>query len=218
MWIWSKKLSLPFIQRKTMKILLITSILLLLSSCTLLSRDVAKRAANHVVKISDTIGSGTGFYLKYKGTSYLITNQHVCGDNTEMITSDGNRKVLKVISEHDLCLLESTRTAGLVLAHSEQESLDRVTILGHPMGQPLTAREGRFVHRDKMFFPWLGIVDSILVSVATFGGNSGSPALNDSGRVVGVLFANSPNTFEDSFLVPNSVLIKFLEKYRSYQK
>ena len=174
--------------------------------------DVVKRSAKHVVKLSDGEGSGTGFYLKYRGKVFLISNKHVCSVAPKLNNGDTPRKVLKVSDKYDLCLLENDREDGLRLAYNILDKLDILHVIGHPMGYDLTSRSGRYVTR-KTSESLEGSPDILHIAVEAFGGNSGSPLLNEYGRVVGVIFATNGYTFEDAYAVPQDHLVEFLNEF-----
>ncbi len=179
-----------------------TVIILFIMSTFAPKPDPAKTAAQHIVKINTLTGTGTGFYVMYKGKSYLISNRHVCGHSNKIKTVDGWYDVLALSDKADLCLISSDRITGLPLARHELQPLDKVTVIGYPLGQPVTVRKGRYVGQWATYY---------LISVAVFGGNSGSPLLNEHNRVSGVVFATNTNTDEDAIIVTKAELIEFLE-------
>lgn len=176
-----------------------------------------KQLAEHVVKLkSDSEPLATGFYLVYRGTTYLITNHHVCDNRLGVDTKEGYHPILAMSKKTDLCLLQSFRSDGLRLAFQDADILDKVHVLGYPLGYDITSRSGRIVKDYYTDFPWIssGDIRVFHVSVAIFGGNSGSPLLNDYGRVIGVVFAANRNTGEDGYVVPKEDLIEFIEQQR----
>jgi S1-C subfamily serine protease len=190
-----------------MKLILLinTIIIMILSTSYLQDRDYAKVSAKHIVQIHTMTGMGTGFYIRYKAKTYLVTNAHVCGHSNVIKTVDGMHKVLKLSDKVDLCLIENTREHGLPLAYTALQSLDKVIVTGYPLGQPITSRIGRAVGMYQGYY---------LISVAIFGGNSGSPVLNEDGRVTGVISVGNVETNEDAGIVTREQLIVFLEANR----
>jgi serine protease Do len=187
-------------------ILLINTILvLILSTSYLQDRDYAKVSAKHIVQIHTMTGMGTGFYIRYKAKTYLVTNAHVCGHSNVIKTVDGLHKVLKLSDKVDLCLIENTREHGLPLAYTALQSLDKVIVTGYPLGQPITSRIGRAVGMFQ---------GNYFISVAVFGGNSGSPVMNKYGEVAGVVYGSVDRTQEDAAIVTREQLIDFLEANR----
>jgi S1-C subfamily serine protease len=178
--------------------------------------DVSRKTQEHIIKVEDSYGSGTAFYLNYKNKVYLVTNNHVCGDSYGLSSIDGYHKVLKVSKKHDLCLLSGRREVGLNLAQEKIEAFDEVHVVGFPLGQPVTHREGTLVLNTVDVFPWISQypIQILHISISVFGGNSGSPALNKFGRVIGVVFATNTRTFHDGYAVPKLDLIEFLEEQR----
>ena len=201
-----------------MKNFLVNSVLTLIIIVSInYKRDIPREVAKHVVKLSNIDGSsGTGFYVSYKGKTFLVTNKHVCGDAKYLTEDKVLKEVLALDTHHDLCILSSTRSVGLELASVELESLDKVFVVGHPLGNPSTVRSGRYVETVVEFDPTTAPnpVAILNVSVAVFGGNSGSPVLNSNGEVVGVIFAQDSRTYADGAAVTQEDLIKFLDKHK----
>ena len=176
--------------------------------------------APHVVKIwieqeGRLIGTGTAFYVNFAGKTRIITNQHTCDQREgkrKMIINDKRMKILYISKTQDLCLIESDRDSGLEVSSKNLELLDRVLLVGHPRGLPLTIREDHMVARGINSFPWLGDHDVRfdMISTITYAGNSGSPVTNSKGEVVGVLFAGDSRFISEGYMVPRDTLIKFL--------
>ena len=176
--------------------------------------------APHVVKImveseGQLIGSGTAFYVTFAGKTRIITNQHICDQREgkrRMVINGKYMRILHISKTQDLCLIQSDRESGLEIADKNLEILDRVLLVGHPRGLPLTIREGHVVARGIDNFPWLGNHDVRfdMISTITYAGNSGSPVTNSKGEVVGVLFAGDSRFISEGYMVPRDTLIKFL--------
>jgi len=102
-------------------------------------------------------GGGTGFAVRAaSGTTYTVTNKHVCEvavggkmrahwDNDRSVIID----VIEVSKEHDLCILDGLPLMdGLNLAFNEAEVGDPVFTIGHPYLMPNTFSEGLVRIRD----------------------------------------------------------------------
>lgn len=113
------------------------------------------RASDQIVRIvkpSNHRTGGTGFAVRApSGISYTLTNRHVCElaengivhANIPLSDRYYTLYVLEKSNEADLCLLQNLpgRT-GLTVA-SELALGEHITILGHPLLQPLTLSKGQ---------------------------------------------------------------------------
>ena len=186
--------------------------------------QVAKQSVvEHVVRIDIMAGpmkysGGTGFHMEYHGKVFLVTNNHVCAPSKEGMTlktkDQPKLEIIKISDDHDLCLIRSNRTKGLQLASLPAQVLDRVILVGHPRGLPLTVREGHVMEISNEVFPWMGShqLSYAQLSTTTYGGSSGSPVVNEHGKVVGVLFAGYRNYNTEGMMVPWLDLLMFLDK------
>lgn len=210
--------------------------LILFASAKPVKKDLAKDLAKHVVPFKLAIKGGdrfaTGFYLNYREKNYIVTNRHVCDAHKRIYKHDNIQfgdyvgKIIAIDPTHDLCLVTSNRKEGLSLAKNQSKPLDKVTVIGFPRGLGKTIREGRVVGDYPIFAPWLSdfseaktlrdyvkalkIVETIQISAIAYGGNSGSPILNEEGNVTGVLFAGHRLYHTETYIVPLSYLKSFL--------
>lgn len=189
--------------------------------------DVARyKVAPHVIKIeikipdAFTYSTGTGFHVRYGDKIVIVTNKHICDPAEEgmLLEADGQSLEIIAISQfHDLCLIKSDRQEGLELASLfvNLQPLDKVILVGHPRGLPLTIRKGRISHFDMAVFPWIGEapLNFFEITATSYGGNSGSPVTNLEGEVIGVLFAGYRNSHTEGMVVPLTSLYFTLFKY-----
>lgn len=186
-----------------------------------LARNLSKNVRRFTALQYGNRTYGTGFNMKYKGKKFIITNQHVCAVSKRLghpgyaIVNGSLRKIIAVSKHHDLCALEADFNGGLELSNKDVEPLDKIILMGHPRGLDLVIREGRIVKEDiKICVGYgAGVVKcrpSDMISATAYPGNSGSPVLNEYGKVVGVLYAGSGAYPHEPFIVPFEYLQRFL--------
>ncbi len=141
--------------------------------------------------------SGTGFFIDSK---HFVTNFHVIKDTRDsnikrirLFQKDNPsvirvKKVLALSVLHDLAILETEESSShyLSLRESPVETSENLFISGYPFKSFERIRKtGNIYHDDAYVF-------SYFVDHSSLAGASGSPVLDNEGRVVGVLFAGNP--------------------------
>lgn len=183
---------------------------------------------------------GTGFQMKTNKGLRIITNEHICKSDKKtgylLATTEGFQqiiKILKIDSKADLCMLEGVDLLpGLKIADRPNMG-DTIGIVGHPLLQPQTFSKGRILARQGINVitglynertcigpgarPVFGnaycarFYMSYYTNAIIFPGNSGSPAVNFWGNVVGVVFAGNGRT-NYGYLVPYEDLKRFINE------
>lgn len=185
----------------------------------------------YIVKdVNENKGSGTGFVIKApNGKNYFVTNNHVCegleANGKILISSDAiasDQMLIKVIKKDpkvDLCIAEApTLSKGLFLSTSLSIG-DNVHIFGHPIGFPLHKTSGeaispmqvQMVKGTSIFDLEFVIFDAWQISAPSSPGNSGSPVVDNLGRVIGILFAGNTVNAYTSYIIPAKSLKALLE-------
>lgn len=197
-----------------------------------LFRSYVGTSTYFVTDLDESKGSGSGFIVKApNGKKYFITNNHVCEglekNGKILVSSDMLGKVkhrLKIITRTervDLCVAEAPNGSALSI-NEDIQSGDIVHIFGHPIGFPLHKTSGEVIAErtiellsgKDIFNLHLIQINSIQISAPSSPGNSGSPVVDNLGRVgrvVGVLFAGSRVNSYTSFIIPARDLVKLLE-------
>ncbi|MDN4477084.1 serine protease [Demequina sp. SYSU T00039] len=160
------------------------------------------------------LSTGTGFALD---EHTLVTNRHVIANSKRITITTYDGRTINVTAATtstaaDIAVItteESLGNAFAQTAEADPEVGDLVTVVGYPNGGRLTTSSG--VVLGATADPLGGAVDSVLATSATVKvGSSGSPALDEDGRVIGVVYAK--NISDQSFIVPVSTLNALLEE------
>ena len=166
----------------------------------------------------------TGYMIKIKGKLHVVTNQHVCGGWKLFIVTGNDFKqnqlvsaytrVAKVSKKADLCILkvldkrDSKRPfQTLEIADREPVYDEEVFSMGYPFASEPIFRRGRVLvdlqkeaHRLQ------------LLRMFVRGGQSGSPVVDTSGKVICTINSRSMAATEAGFCVKNSHLIELIKE------
>lgn len=186
-------------------------------------------------------GGGTGFVIKTpSGGKVTVTNRHICdglgnqGLPLYAETTDGRYSKLNVIEisqDNDLCILNAVPGLDGLDLGGDLENGDNIYVVGHPYLWDVLMTEGeiagvttillrgnenhdgecKYLNGKQSIFGCIEFFESYVSSVKTAGGNSGSPVVNGSGDVVGVLFAGTQAGY--SAIVPISYLKDLVAGY-----
>jgi S1-C subfamily serine protease len=172
-------------------------------------------AVYKITPIDRNNSGGTGFLVTYKGSSFVITNKHVC----ESIGREGLVAVhysygtvfttYSVSKSWDLCKIHTTQSGGLSLAKSVI-MLEPSYIIGHPLLLPLHLSEGIYQgYLNERDSKSLGGFFGDKFSAVSMSGNSGSPVVDIFGNVISVVYAGGSM---GTLGVPLFALKDFLEE------
>ncbi len=179
----------------------------------LLQEDPDRNIRESVFKVlpvmdGNSVGGagGTGFLLKAAdGRKLIITNKHICDSNPVggiFLLLQGERGYVATnpvkSSFTDLCALTPTSNLfegreGIEEASSGAVKDDSFRVFGHPMLRPLTITEGTVMGYEKIdpHDNTLAVITMLsgFANIVVLPGNSGSPAVNNQGKLIGVVFA-----------------------------
>lgn len=167
-----------------------SSIKFLQKSAELSEHEEIKAYKEAVVTIQDQNSKGTGFNISKDG--FIITNKHVVNDMYPITVSFPNGKIFNgtLMSEDsnlDLALvkIEGDNLPFLPLAEPKSwQASEQIYVIGNPLFHNQIASEGEILQGSS--------INSVLkISAPIYKGNSGSPVINKSGEVIGVVYAIS---------------------------
>ena len=186
------------------------------------SEDIFEQCAPSVAQISSDRGSGSGFLV---AEGILVTNDHVVrpkniGDevNVKFHSAKGNEaevkrgKIVKRIPHRDLAfILVETKLANLVFADfNKLKPGQEIVAIGNPgfgLGVlPNTIAKG--VIGGKSF---IGLQEMLQLNISVNGGNSGGPAIDVFGKVVGAITSTAIGKEGIAFCVPSDQILEELK-------
>ncbi len=184
-------------------------------------------------------GTGFATTTKF-GKTVVVTNEHVCRaseDGYLELSQDDmfaatRSEILYKSSLMDVCLVRAPKDASPIPLADSVKLWDHIFVAGHPELNPFTVAPGILTDRlmvtinegdgDCPVSPNFQRIDTLFgsICVGTFNayassaksapGNSGSPVLNESGEVIGILFAGSGTV---SLIVPLDHLVSVLAEF-----
>jgi S1-C subfamily serine protease len=170
-----------------------------------------ERAALRVRNVGcGTVSRGSGFAI---ADHVFVTNRHVIGGAAilQVSTYDGRDIVVAtagaaVIADLALVWTKEALPATIELATENPRVGANVTAVGFPLGGPLTTTHGKVLEYAPD--PIGGSTHPMLLNDAPIEhGSSGSPLINDAGRLVGVAYAGGGDKY---LAVPVEVLNQVL--------
>jgi len=162
---------------------------------------IIENYSNAVLKIVNKdkhgeIGIGTGFLVRRKNQDILITNAHNLekADSIKVLDKDDNPINFEVISineKYDVAILKIEKPPTILnffRFKGDYEILSEIITIGYPK-IPLTKAAYQVCHRGEINSEVEDYYDNklFLISAKTSSGNSGSPVIDSSGLVLGMV-------------------------------
>lgn len=189
----------------------------LMESRQLSQRDDISRYKSSIYAISADGHRGTGFAAA--DLQMLVTNYHIIKDTSLIEAKDANGQVSAFRAwyqapEVDLVLIELEAKMladgkGLSLETNQLPALNETVIMiGNPLGFFNIVNEATYLG-EALLAGW--DVPVLKIQGPVYKGNSGSPVINQHGKVIGIIFATSANPPEDDeqpigYVIPASVI------------
>lgn len=176
------------------------------------------------------VAGATGFSVKYNkkfDITYILTNNHVCGEDIITYKSSDDEimddsfdyhkiaAILKTSKDNDLCLLaifgyippvEFTNTTKLKQA-------SEIYLIGNPEGIFPTIQQGFYsgkISRDFFYDKVSPVGDNlIMISASIKSGESGSPIITRNNKVIGIISMGRLEGL-NAFGIPSEDIIEFL--------
>jgi S1-C subfamily serine protease len=161
----------------------------------------------------------TAFAIRRDGKgTILLTNKHACIDGAIITIKDTNSneysaEVIRTGTFDDLCLLHTDALLPVLkLADKDANYGDSVVVDGCGRGicgQLVTGYIGKYIEIKSED---VGIYDKEqLLTTPIYHGNSGSPVMDSSGKVVGIINLGVEDANTESIMVPVNVILRFLD-------
>ena len=168
---------------------------------------------------------GSGFFIDPRG--YLLTNYHVISSEVDpayegysrLFVRPSNRpedripaRVVGYSRIFDLALLKVEKSPPYVFGVTEVQELtagSRIFAIGSPGGLDNTITSGIISATGRRF---LQMGDAMQMDVPVNPGSSGGPLIDESGRLVGIVFAGIEQFEGVNFAIPGYWIRKFLPK------
>ena len=180
---------------------------------------------------TENLGLGTGIIVSEKG--YILTNQHVVGENENscyVTTEDGKNYTGKIIwlnSDIDLAIIKVDTIFNNVanLGSSNSVSVgNTVYAIGNPLGYEFqrTVTRGIISAVDRTIKiknedATYSYMSNLIQTDATINpGNSGGPLIDDKGNVIGINTIKITTAEGIGFAIPINIIKPIINKYEQY--
>lgn len=163
-------------------------------------------------------GRGSGFYLNYRGKTFIITNNHITGNNSKVriLHTDGSEVVGHVIATSpklDLSVITTKniqeRKEYLKLLEESVIPFDGLAVgqkvfnIGYSLPVPYMMREAIII----------AFLDGdIMLNSNIYFGDSGGPLMDMNGYVVGVIYKGYPKVPSNGAAIHYILLKDYLDK------
>ena len=178
--------------------------------------EIAESTMPSVVKIvtyddtGDEIGQGSGFFIS---PQRIITNEHVVAGaySAEVFTNEwyyDQITILNADKDMDLAILRVDAEDEIPLQINPDAELkpgQRVIAIGHPLGLEKTVSDGLISSVQT-----IDGVQEVQITAPISDGSSGSPVLDQQGRVIGVVYAGIDEGQNLNFAIGIETLNEFL--------
>ncbi len=167
---------------------------------------------------------GSGFVVD--STGYIVTNNHVVANSTEIeITfSDGKKHKARIIGRDeatDLALIKidgNNKFPAVTFADDSKVRVgDWVLAVGNPFGLGGTVTAGIVSARGRDDVGGTTYTDYLQIDAAINRGNSGGPTFDMSGRVIGVntaIYSPSGTSAGIGFAIPSNTVRRIVDELR----
>ena len=143
---------------------------------------------------------GTGFVITEE--KLIVTNAHIVNNakSIEITYSDGTKEFsnnYEIIGENDIAIIYTNEREVPHLSLETENPADIgdiVTIIGNPLGYNKIAQRGKV---ENYYDINNNSIPALIIDIPIKPGNSGSPVLNQEGKVVGIIFASLNYTEND---------------------
>lgn len=186
-----------------------------------LERVVASTVAVESVGCG-SVHEGSGWVV---GDGLIVTNAHVVAgaDDLQVRPSGGsplNARVVSFDEDRDLALVEAPDVTAPALEVASAQEGQETAVVGYPRGQdtarplPATVNSRRSALGRDIYGQDLSERSILVLAAAAVPGDSGSPVVDASGRVVGTVFAIAPDRPSTTYALDDSEIRALLDAPR----
>ncbi|MDE5412750.1 S1C family serine protease [Alkalihalobacterium chitinilyticum] len=162
-----------------------------------------------VVTIQGNSSRGTGFAVSPDGM--IITNHHVVDGKGQLVVSFPNGDLYEgtvINSNEDLDLafvsVPANDVPHLTLDENSGSIGDPIYVIGNPLMHSQIVTDGEIVENEDR-------LHVLKISAPIYSGNSGSPVINEDGKVIGVVYARTiPRLLDDKNSVGLAIPIQYV--------